>query len=302
MAPTSSAARGVVDTVAEPVLPDTATTGRDEVVSWNFATPVVDERVRHYVLGNPPNGFDVALGYESTSSSPLARSMTGIFAAGSAVDPLITVTITSPGIGGTPTLEGVTGEPTSVGNVPAVRRILGVNGAGLAFVVGKSRIDVVAKSTADTWLEPLAASIKVDGSSVSVRPPDGSGLKFVGAYSPGTPVADGLDLIGLYFQAQTTSVKYSNGNGQIGLVVTTGRVVGAESLHAWFEPRANPIEIAGQTGWIVRLPNSSLTIIGWMAAGRMFQLSGNVPEKALLTLAEGVRPATADEWSQVTSS
>jgi hypothetical protein len=184
----------------------------------------------------------------------------------------------------------------------AVRRTLGVNGTGLAFVVGGYRIDVVAKSGAEAWLASLAASIGISGSSVSVRVPDDSGLKFVGAFSPQTPVADGVDLIGLYHQAQTTSVRYANGKNQIRLVVTTGRVVDAESLLAWFEPRAEPVEVDGRSGWIVRMPKAGFTVVGWMADGRIFNLSGNVPENELLRLAAGVHPATAAEWSRVATA
>lgn len=134
---------------------------------------------------------------------------------------------------------------------------------------------------------------------VSVRAPDGSGLKFVGAYSPQAPAADGFDLIGLYRQAQVTSVRYSHGEEEVALTVTTGRVVGVASLRAWLELRAEPIEVAGLPGWIVRVPNAGFTIAGWMADGRMFQLGGNVPEKELISLAGGVRPATADDWSRL---
>jgi hypothetical protein len=67
---TLSISSEVSDTVAEPVLPDTATSKGDGVVSWEFATSVVDERVRRYVLDTPPNGLDMALEYEATSGSP----------------------------------------------------------------------------------------------------------------------------------------------------------------------------------------------------------------------------------------
>lgn len=298
--PTIASAPEVVDTVGEPVPPEAATVRSDGAISWKFTPALIDRRARRYVLDPPPDGFDVTLEYEATSSSPVARAMTGIFATGSAVDPFVTVTITTPpGTGATPTLNRVKGEPTSVGDAPAVRRTLGVNRVGTAFVVGAYRIDVVATGAAETWLAPLAASVEIDGSFVSVRAPAGSGLKFIGAFSPQTAVADGFDLIDLYHQAQVTSVRYSGGKEQVGLVVTTGRVVGVESLHAWLEPRAEPIEVAGLPGWIVRVPNAGFTIVGWMADGRMFQLGGDVPEKELLALSAGVRPATTDEWSQL---
>jgi hypothetical protein len=297
--PVENAAEVVV-TVGEPVLPEAATVRTDGAVSWTFTPALSDQRDRRYVLDRPPDGFDVTIQYEAANSSPLARAMTGIFATGGAADPFITVTITTPpGTDATPTLNGIAGEPISVRDAPAVRRSLGVNHVGVAFVVGDFRVDVVSTGAAETWIAPLAASIEIVGSSVLVRAPDGSGLRFVGAFSPQAAAADALDLIGLYHQAQMTSVRYLRGKEDVGLYVTTGRIVEVEALHAWFEPRAEPIEIAARPAWIVRLPNSGGAIVGWSAGGRMFQLGGSVPEKELLALATSVRPATTDEWSQL---
>ena len=136
----------VVDTVATPVVPELATVDDDGTVSWNYESPLIDQRVRRYLLDPAPDGFVVSEGGETPTDLPAARALTGIFAIGGAADPLITVTITSPAIAGVlPTLDGVSGEPVTVGDVAAVQRSLGVTGVGLVFVLGGHRVDVVAR-------------------------------------------------------------------------------------------------------------------------------------------------------------
>ena len=303
MAEMTTAVPKVVDTVASPVLPEPATVNDDGTVSWVYESPLIDQRVRHYILDPAPNGFVVARGSETSTDLPAARAMTGIFATGGAADPLITVTVTSPAVAGAPpTIDGVGGEALMIGDVAAVQRSLGVTVVGLAFVLGERRVDVVARVALQQWLAPLAASVKIDGPLVSVQVPEGSGLTFVGAYSPVSPAAEGFDLIGLYNRAQATVLQYSDGNGVVLLWVTAGRIINVESLRAWLEPRGEPIEVAGQSGWIVRVTNSKSVIIEWMVGGLAFQLSGNLPEDEMLALAAGVRPATDDEWAQVSQA
>ena len=303
VAETTTAVPKVVDTVATPVLPESATVNDDGTVSWNYETPLIDQRVRRYILDPAPDGFVVSDGGETSTDLPAARALTGIFATGGEADPLITVTITSPAVTGVlPTLDGVSGEPAVVGDVAAVQRSLGVTGVGLAFVLGGQRVDVVARVAVQQWLAPLAASVTIDGPLVSVRVPEGSGLTFVGAYSPISPAADGFDLIGLYNRAQSTVLQYSNGDGVVLLWVTAGRTVNLESLRAWLDPRGEPIEVAGRPGWIIRVTNSDSIIVEWFVDGLVFQLGGNLPEDEVLALAAGVRPATDEEWAQVSQA
>ncbi len=303
VAETTTAVPTVVDTVATPVLPESATVDDDGTVSWNYESPLIDQRVRRYILDPAPDGLVVSEGGETPTNLPAARALTGIFATGGEADPLVTVTITSPAVtGDTPTLDGVSGEPVMVGDVAAVQRSLGVTGVGLAFVLGGHRVDVVARVAVQQWLAPLAASVTIDGPLVSVRVPEGSGLTFVGAYSPATPAADGFDLIGLYYRAQSTFLGYGDGDGEVLLSVSAGRIVNLESLRAWLEPRGEPIEVAGRPGWIVRVTNSDSIVVEWFVDGLAFQLGGNVPEDELLALVAGVRPATDDEWAQVSQA
>jgi hypothetical protein len=42
------------------------------------------------------------------------------------------------------------------------------------------------------------------------------------------------------------------------------------------------------------------TVVAWVEGGRMVMVTGKLPLDELLTLAESVRPATSDEWTEVT--